>query len=298
MPQALKVAVISKVSSMFSMPPNPYDTTKAQKVYVAVAIKGVSSKPVAFQYTLTKAMTADFKGKVATASGACYAEFWSDPVYGEVYYKGITDTETTASKKLRAQIGYGPSGTDPGSDVTWKWFDATFKQQRAATGTHVYEGKLKLPLVKTYAVAYRFSYEATGLGPWGEWIYADKDDSDLTYATADEATLTSSAAPTGFCQVDGDCMLERYKNTCDLSGGAKAARCVECLKAADCKNSKYFKGTQCSTSKKTCYCTASGECKGSLNGEYCWTQYGFCGCKGDSDCPKGVTCDTNYGLCP
>lgn len=300
-PQPLTIQVISKVSMQFKMPPNPYDKTKATKVSVRVYIKSMMSNAVDFQYTLTKPMTADFKGVIAAGTPTSYAEFWSDEIPGKVYYKGVTDTTTGASKYIKAEIGYGTSGTNPGEEPGWKWSPAKFIKDDATTGHDHYSAKLKMPLEKKYAIAYRFSYEKTGFGPWGEWVYADRDDADLVYSAKDEATLTASKAPDFFCQADADCALERFLVICKLnSSKPKAARCVGCLKDADCKKTLYWMGTNCQTTTNTCYCKADAECAGSLNGFLCHTtmKSPYCGCKSDTNCPKGSQCDTQkYFMC-
>ena len=58
----------------------------------------------------------------------------TDNVYGQVWIDGVTnDPGPTAS--LRAQLGFGPDGTDPARERAWTWIDAVVQRGRRGTTT-------------------------------------------------------------------------------------------------------------------------------------------------------------------
>lgn len=295
-PQANYPTINSNVSASFLMPANADDPNKPQRVQVMLYMDGQFSNSVNFQYTVTKAMTDDFKGSVVTKTSTSFADFDSKAIQGKVFYKGLTDTETTASKKLVVEIGYGKAGTDPSTQPGYKWFAATFVKQDS--GYHVYEGKLKVPLVTTYDVAYRFSYDKDAV-VFGEYVYADTDESDKVYSAKSAATITASKAPLRYCKSNDDCKLEQYYVVCKVNTSDDTKnKCQMCLKDADCKISKYTLGPYCDTTKMVCNCKADSDCaKKSLNGYKCIKSSvgSICGCSKDVNCPTGTKC--NKGFC-
>jgi hypothetical protein len=49
-------------------------------------------------------------------------------IYGRVYKSGVTDP-AGAPIGIIAEIGFGPSGSDPTSSSGWQWTGATFNTQ-------------------------------------------------------------------------------------------------------------------------------------------------------------------------
>ncbi len=49
----------------------------------------------------------------------------TDTAYGQVWIDGVTN-QPGATPTLRAQLGFGPSGSDPASSADWSWVDASF----------------------------------------------------------------------------------------------------------------------------------------------------------------------------
>jgi len=302
-PQAVTVTVTGTVAIQFTMPKNPYGPDTKGKyppgvVNVGVLVKGQFSNTVRFTYHVTEQATSEFKGSITTTTMAAYADFTSQAISGKVYYKGITDKTTKASDSLGVQLGYGLTGTNPETDDGWRWAKATFSKADSATGYHLYTGKLKVPLKKTYAMAYRFSYDKYGLGDFKKWIYGDSDESDLKYTTAKAGVFTATKAPLGYCQSNTDCLTLGWKVTCKLSSTSwKAHRCVQCLKSSDCTRFSGALGPTCKNEK--CTCASDTDCKKNPNGYVCRkaTSQTFCGCKKDANCPVGVKCNTKAGLC-
>ena len=289
-PQSTYPVVNSNVSISFLMPPNPDDKTKAQKVSVQLYMGGQFSNIVDFQYHVTKQMTDDFKGQIITKTGEAYADFASGFYEAKVYYKGITDVGAKRSTKLKVEIGYGTVGKDPSNQPGFKWAKASWKKVDGKY--HVYESTIKVPLVQTYDVAFRFSHDKDGFGTFGDYVYADTDESDKKYSTASAAKIKATQAPVDYCLANADCVTSGQKTTCKTNSNKKLNRCVQCLVASDCTKFKYAYGPKCKSN--TCYCTAAADCKGNPNGYVCTQSH--CGCTKDTNCPVGTKC-YKPGLC-
>lgn len=277
-------AIASQKSLSFTMPKNPYGAPnydKPQKVGVRVMSNSQISNEVDFQYTVSLAMDAKFKGSVLTAKVDCYKDFSSDPFEAKLYVEGITDTTTGESAQLSAQIGFGTVGKDPSKDDGWKWAKGRFKQDDAS-GYDIYDGKLTVPLSQTYDVAFRFSQDGGK-----SWIYADLNETDLAYNVADAAKVTATNAPLLYCQTDGDCKYA-YTVICKLDPSDKSKNvCVECLSDADCTGYTKSLGPHCDLTENWCTCQNDTECASNPNGKVC---LGYCGCNEDADCPSGTKC--------
>ena len=285
------VTVSSPVALSFVMPQNPYGPPydQPQKVSVMVMVNTLVSNSVDFQYTVTKAMDATFKGSVLTAQTSAYRDFPSDPIEARVFAQGITDTTTGDSGKLEVEVGYGPVGKDPTKDAGFKWQAASFKQD-GASGYDIYSGTLTVPLSMTYDVAFRVSQDSGKT-----WIYADTDETNLSYELAKAARLTATDAPAGYCQSSADCTASAYDVVCKIdTGDPTNNRCVECLAAADCAANSKALGPYCDTANARCYCSQATDCAANPNGHSCLSS-GYCGCQASTDCDTGGTCTQTTG---
>ncbi len=298
-PQALVVSVASTVSMTFIMPKNEYGN-KTRMADLMIFVNGEFSNTKTFTYTVTKAMTTDIKGAIVTKTGEAYADYPSPTAYeGKIYIKGVTDTETKKSAKLKVDIGYGKQDAktlkcpDPSVEPGWMWFPATWSKADSTTGYHHYTANPKVGLALTYCVTYRFSYDPKGYGQFGEYYYTDTDETNLAFDVAKTATIKASAAPADYCLKDSDC-YDSLKVVCKKSSTSwKSHKCVHCLKDADCVPNKSSYGNKCNTSYNTCYCKADADCKDKQLGYVCanTAKTGkVCGCKKDTNCPVGLKC--------
>jgi hypothetical protein len=121
----------------------------------------------------------------------------TDDVYGQVWIDGVTD-QPGATEGLRAQLGFGPDGSDPAGNLDWTWVDASFNVDVGNNDEFV--ASLLPEAVGTYDYAYRYS--TTG---GRDWVYADRDGIGNGYDPAQAGSLTvessgdttAPAAPTG-----------------------------------------------------------------------------------------------------
>ncbi|MBP1624999.1 MAG: alpha amylase catalytic region, partial [Acidobacteria bacterium] len=120
----------------------------------------------------------------------------TDNVYGQVWINGVTSQPGPADS-LRAQLGFGPQGTNPATNPGWLWLDAGF---------HVDAGNndefIASLLPETSGVFdYGYRYTTTN---GRDWVYADLNGpSNLPFANPGKLTVnpsgdtTAPAAPAG-----------------------------------------------------------------------------------------------------
>jgi hypothetical protein len=117
--------------------------------------------------------------------------------YGQAWIDGIT-SQPGATESLRAQLGFGPSNSNPDGNTAWVWVDASFNVD---TGNNDEFVASMLPeAVGPYDYAYRYT---TTNGR--DWVYADLDgigngyDSSLAGKLTVEASADNTApgVPTG-----------------------------------------------------------------------------------------------------
>lgn len=107
-------------------------------------------------------------------------------VYGQVWIDGVTDLPGPAPG-LRAQLGFGPTGSDPATSPDWIWVDAAFNVDVGANDEFV--ASLLPEAVGTFDYAYRYS---TTHG--ADWIYADLDGTLNGYSPPQAGRLTVNAS--------------------------------------------------------------------------------------------------------
>jgi hypothetical protein len=111
----------------------------------------------------------------------------AQPVYGQVYVAGATDTSASSAPGMLAQVGFGPSGSDPATNGHWVWFTAIpnpgwdFSQNNDE-----YQQGLVAHSSGLYDYAYRWSYNNQA------FVYSDKGPEGTTngYSTTDAGKLT------------------------------------------------------------------------------------------------------------
>ena len=122
----------------------------------------------------------------------------TENAYGQVWIDGATN-EPGATEGLLAQLGFGPSGSNPNDNADWSWIDASFNTN--AGNNDEFKASLLPDSTGTFDYVYRYS---TTNGR--DWLYAD-----LNGPIADNATpvnpgkltvnpsddTTAPSAPTG-----------------------------------------------------------------------------------------------------
>jgi len=117
-------------------------------------------------------------------------------IYGRVFAQGIT-AGAGQGAGVAAQVGYGPSDTDPSTDTNWQWFDAGYNTSvdgltQGDLANDEYMGSVTVAQAGTYSYAYRFSKDGGN-----SWLYCDQDGSDNGFATDQAGALevTTDATP-------------------------------------------------------------------------------------------------------
>jgi hypothetical protein len=128
----------------------------------------------------------------STATGtACEPVASATIIYGRIYVQGVTG-QNSAQPGIVADVGVGPSGSDPALTAGWKWARATFNLSSANDD----EYQEPIPGVHAsgmYDYAYRFSY----LG--GPFVYADLDGSTTNGYTSGEAGKLTVSGDDIYC---------------------------------------------------------------------------------------------------
>jgi len=110
----------------------------------------------------------------------------TDDAYGQVWIDGVTN-QAGQTESLRAQLGFGPDGSDPNGNVDWVWVEASFN---ADTGNNDEFVASMLPeATGTYDSAFRYT---TTNGR--DWVYADLDGIGNGYSAAQAGSLTVNAS--------------------------------------------------------------------------------------------------------
>jgi hypothetical protein len=89
----------------------------------------------------------------------------TDDAYGQVWIDGATN-QPGATPTLLAQLGFGPTGSNPYNNDAWTWVDATFNAQSG--NNDEFKASMLPQAVGTYDYVYRYS--TTG---GRDWLYAD-----------------------------------------------------------------------------------------------------------------------------
>jgi fibronectin type 3 domain-containing protein len=126
----------------------------------------------------------------------------TDNVYGQVWIDGVTNQPGPAPT-LRAQLGFGPHGTNPAGNAAWTWIDASFNTD--AGDNDEYVASMLPDAVGAYDYLYRYS---TTNGR--DWLYADLNGPIAIGATppspgvltvAASSDTTAPATPSGLHEV-------------------------------------------------------------------------------------------------
>jgi hypothetical protein len=106
--------------------------------------------------------------------------------YGRVWIDGVTN-QAGATEGLRAQLGYGPSNSNPDGNNDWIWMDASFNVDAGNNDEFV----VSLLPESTGAFDYAFRYTTTN---GRDWVYADLDGIGNCYNPAQAGKLTVNSS--------------------------------------------------------------------------------------------------------
>ncbi len=145
-----------------------------------------------------------FPPSVAVDAGAD-----STLIYGQVFHNGLTTAGGQATG-IRSQLGFGAFGSNPLTQQSWVFFDATFNNE--ASNNDEYKLSLRAPGVtglKSYAYAYRVSLDGGA-----SWTYCDtngagKNDINLVFEPAQLGRMVVN----GDCSRDAECLAGGTCNT-------------------------------------------------------------------------------------
>jgi hypothetical protein len=124
----------------------------------------------------------------------------TDNAYGQVWIDGAT-SQPGQTPTLQAQLGFGPTTSNPAIDAGWTWVDASFNVD--AGNNDEFRASMLPDAVGTYAYVYR--YTTTG---GRDWLYADlsgpfsgipSDPGVMTVTSSGDTTAPT--APTGLIVV-------------------------------------------------------------------------------------------------
>ncbi|MBF5044192.1 MULTISPECIES: IPT/TIG domain-containing protein [Myxococcaceae] len=102
-----------------------------------------------------------FPGSFTLAPGAA-----TPVVYGQLFEAGLTEAPGAPAGTM-AQLGYGPSASNPTLVTTWRFYDASYNVQ--VGNNDEYQGSFTAPAtIGAYSYTYRFSFDS-GLN----WTYCD-----------------------------------------------------------------------------------------------------------------------------
>lgn len=110
----------------------------------------------------------------------------TDNVYGQIWIDGVTN-QPGATPSVRAQLGFGPSNSDPNGNSNWTWIDAAFNVD--AGNNDEFVASMLPSSVGMFDYAYRYS---TTNGR--DWTYADLDGIGNGYSPAQAGKMTVTAS--------------------------------------------------------------------------------------------------------
>ncbi len=130
-------------------PQSPYDPANQGTLAVAALDGGADAGPFIGGCDLQAPVMVDVAPGVTTPE-----------IFGRVWAPGITGPGGGTPALITAEVGYGPTGADPGADGGWSWFSATYNASCQNCGNNYeYEGSFPAPGPGSYALAYRFSLD-------------------------------------------------------------------------------------------------------------------------------------------
>jgi hypothetical protein len=107
-------------------------------------------------------------------------------IYGRIFEAGVTEGGGAPSGVV-AEVGYGPTGADPRTTNTWRFFTAAYNVQ--VGNDDEFQGSFLAPAAGSYSYGYRFSFD-NGV----RWTYCDLNgagsNASLVFETAQLGPMT------------------------------------------------------------------------------------------------------------
>jgi glycosidase/fibronectin type 3 domain-containing protein len=110
----------------------------------------------------------------------------TDNAYGQVWIDGVTNQPGPAPS-LKAELGFGPDGSNPDGNAAWEWVEASFNVD--AGNNDEFVASMQPDHTGTFDYAYRYT---TTDGR--EWVYADLDGIGNGYSASQAGNLVVQAS--------------------------------------------------------------------------------------------------------
>jgi len=101
----------------------------------------------------------------------------SEPIYGQVYVEGCTETAGSPCGSVTAQVGHGPAGADPSLDPSlFSWTDAEYNSAFAPEdgSEEANNDEYMAQITEDEEGTYKYAYRMSGDGG-ATWTYCDLD---------------------------------------------------------------------------------------------------------------------------
>lgn len=127
-----------------------------------------------------------FPASVMVAAGET-----TPPLFGQIFEAGTTESPGDSGGVL-AEVGFGPSGSNPIVDPGWQWFAASYNAQIGNNDEYV--GALTVPTAGAYSYTFRYSLDAGSSATAGDLDGAGAN-FGLDFSPASLGTLTVTGGP-------------------------------------------------------------------------------------------------------
>ena len=110
----------------------------------------------------------------------------TDTAYGQVWIDGFT-SQPGPTPGLRAQLGFGPDGSNPDDNAAWTWVEAAFNVD--AGNNDEFQASMLPEATGTFDYAYRYT-----VTNGRDWLYADLDGAPNGYSPAQAGDLVVNSS--------------------------------------------------------------------------------------------------------
>lgn len=138
------------------------------------------------------AVEADFGNLQHPSAINVQASQLTPPIYGQLYEAGLTEVMGPQASVF-ADVGYGPSGSDPRTNPNWTWFAANYNIQ--TSNNDEYSLAITAPATPgTYSYTYRYSLDFGATYTAGD-IDGAGTNAGLAFSAANLGVMTVTAGP-------------------------------------------------------------------------------------------------------